>query len=373
MDDPCDLWLKLGMDAALDLSTAKIPHAGRLDRSGAAFTFTEGAEADWQLLRIDAPAVLGRRVMLTVDAEVPEGRRFYVNGSGGDDLALVARSGERQTIEAVFDSHDPFITFGLAAADPVYSGDGARLTIHSVQLAFLSTAIGDQTDKLVLLDAGAAGGLQPKWRPYRRSLEVIFSDALPSEAAKLAGVDYVSSHLVRAALSDRCHPATFYQTAMPGCSSLLRPDPSVLSRYTVAPCFEVQATHAVECRRFDALSALPQPDFVKADIQGGELALLRGMGDRLRDVVAVEAEAHLVAIYQGQPLLGDLIGYLAEFGFRLRDFRPCWNFDGDLIEGDAFFTRAPLTAIEQRKLKIFETVCGLTMHGGGAAALAHIA
>ena len=41
----------------------------------------------------------------------------------------------------------------------------------------------------------------------------------------------------------------------------------------------------------------------------------------------------------GSPaLLGDMVAFLADFGFVLRALRPVHSFDGDVVEADAWFT-----------------------------------
>jgi len=66
--------------------------------------------------------------------------------------------------------------------------------------------------------------------------------------------------------------------------------------------------------------------WLKIDVQGFELSVLKGAGDFLRKAAAIELELSLVPLYEGQPLMCDLIRFLNENGFSLvamqEIFRP---------------------------------------------------
>jgi FkbM family methyltransferase len=64
--------------------------------------------------------------------------------------------------------------------------------------------------------------------------------------------------------------------------------------------------------------AVPPPNFLSLDTQGSELEILRGGQATVADhVVAIMTEVEFIPVYQDQPLLGDIVGYLAEQGFEL--------------------------------------------------------
>jgi FkbM family methyltransferase len=64
---------------------------------------------------------------------------------------------------------------------------------------------------------------------------------------------------------------------------------------------------------------LPAPDFLKLDVQGYELEVLRGANETLRACQAVMAEVNLFRYAPGTPLADEVIAFLRDRGFVLYD------------------------------------------------------
>jgi 2-O-methyltransferase len=58
------------------------------------------------------------------------------------------------------------------------------------------------------------------------------------------------------------------------------------------------------------------PDYVHMDVQGAELDVLRGAGERLNAIRAVWMEVSTVALYKGQPLYHDVSVFMHAGGFK---------------------------------------------------------
>jgi FkbM family methyltransferase len=120
-------------------------------------------------------------------------------------------------------------------------------------------------------------------------------------------------------------PARFSLARYPGCSSLYTPDPRVIDLFTSIGAgpggnFTVTDVQEVQTRRLDDLEECPAPDYLKIDVQGAELDVLRGATRALAGVVVLELEVEFVPLYAGQPLFGDIQVFLREHGFLLHKF-----------------------------------------------------
>ena len=198
--------------------------------------------------------------------------------------------------------------------------------------------------RLCLVDVGGAGGVQDKWLQAADRVMPVLFEPNPEEAARLrdsiAG-QFGASLVIESALANTVGRRSLNITRYWGCTSMRRPDPAVLSNYRIAPLFEVARTVEVDCTRYDVLHAaglVPAPDAIKVDVQGFEYEVLLGFGGLLQNCLGIEIETHLYPIYQGQKLLGDMVAFLADFGFVLRRLQPVPSFDGDVVEADAWFT-----------------------------------
>jgi FkbM family methyltransferase len=220
--------------------------------------------------------------------------------------------------------------------------------------------------KIVLVDVGAAGGLQPKWLRYRHSITPVLFEPNPDEAALLRNTlqPFKQAYVLETALSDAAECRSLNIAKWPGCTSMLEADTGFLSNYEIAPLYQAVRTVEVACSRYDDLVAqgkAPRPDVIKVDIEGFESRALDGFGDLLQDVLGVETEAWYYPAFKGQALLHDLVSQLQPFGLRLRRVEKVPGFDGDLVCANAYFTRSGeerrnLSADQQSKFAVVSRV-----------------
>ncbi len=87
---------------------------------------------------------------------------------------------------------------------------------------------------------------------------------------------------------------------------------------------------------------IPIPQLIKMDIQGGEMAALRGAAQTLPYVDALLLETWLTRGYGSTtPLLGELIEFLRTYGFFLAEFGDEYRTDdGVLVSKDCLFLNA---------------------------------
>ncbi|MEO8345833.1 MAG: FkbM family methyltransferase [Betaproteobacteria bacterium] len=104
----------------------------------------------------------------------------------------------------------------------------------------------------------------------------------------------------------------------PGMTSLLEPDPATLELFDFLKSLaKINEREQVQTRALDDISEIQRLDFLKIDIQGGELAVFLGGAARLSQAVAIQTEVSFVTLYKHQPSLGDI-----DLDLRRRGFLP---------------------------------------------------
>nr|WP_249209230.1 FkbM family methyltransferase [Magnetospirillum sulfuroxidans] len=126
------------------------------------------------------------------------------------------------------------------------------------------------------------------------------------------------------AVGEKNGPATLWVPPDPVGASLLEHDPAVGRRFGLSHLTSDCRALAVETVTLDhALDGLPAPAYLKLDVEGAELSILRAAPRSLASAVAIKAEAAFVAARKNQPLVADLDQFMRGNGFELMDIiRP---------------------------------------------------
>jgi FkbM family methyltransferase len=104
----------------------------------------------------------------------------------------------------------------------------------------------------------------------------------------------------------------------------------------------------IQVRRLDGLldevlAGVEAPRiFLKLDTQGFDLEAFAGLGDRVRDVVALQSEVALMSIYEGAPRMPDAITTYEQAGFEVAALYPVsrQSRTGRVLEYDCVMVRA---------------------------------
>ncbi|MES0137489.1 FkbM family methyltransferase [Mesorhizobium sp. M0016] len=325
---------------------------------------------NWHLLRLHHSAFLFRTIRLKCLLKFrPDATaNFYIHHYGSIDVAEISADGsivndgicrsiavEKSSeglleVEATFLSCHSTLSIGCSKnRHPFYAGTGReQFVLVSVLVetfdAYPELSRTPAEERITLVDVGGQGGLQLKWMLRADQITPVVFEPIPSEAAVLRQTlgRIPGAQVIEKALAHTTGVQKLHITADTSCSSLREPNFDVLQQYSVAPIFVVVGTQDVECVRYDDLfrrHAAPSPDVMKIDVQGLEYEVLLGFGHLLENCLAIELETHVVPIYKGQKLLGDIIDMLGLFGFSLRDIEQIPHFDGDAVEFDALFTK----------------------------------
>jgi FkbM family methyltransferase len=138
------------------------------------------------------------------------------------------------------------------------------------------------------------------------------------------------------ALSDSAGTAKLHVNEQPYTTSLLSSNDQV----TITPQ-EVRDVSVTTLDDWVAAEKAQPPEFVKLDLQGNELAALRGAKTMLaNDVRAVFAEVNFRSRYDGGCVYHEVAEYLSQFGFRLfRMYEIIADPDGAWRQADALFLK----------------------------------
>lgn len=110
----------------------------------------------------------------------------------------------------------------------------------------------------------------------------------------------------------------FHECSAPMTSSLLEPNDELLAMFHgLDELFRVVARRRLQTVRLDDVAEARGADFLKLDVQGGELMVLQGATATLRDVLVLHTEVEFLPMYRRQPLFADIDALLRGQGFVL--------------------------------------------------------
>ena len=106
-----------------------------------------------------------------------------------------------------------------------------------------------------------------------------------------------------------CEPAT-------GMTSLFKPKKDALNFFNGFSKFgEVQSIEKIKTKRLDDVPKLRDFDFLKMDVQGAELCILKNGENRLKNCLGFQLEVSYFSLYENQPTFGDVDVYMRSIGF----------------------------------------------------------
>lgn len=151
---------------------------------------------------------------------------------------------------------------------------------------------------------------------------------------------------------------TFHECNFTMTSSLFEPNMALVDKFlNLGELMRVTRTYPVQTKRLDDIPEIKGTDLLKLDVQGGELLVLGGAVETLKDVLVIETEVCFAPLYKLQPLFSDIDIFLRSKGFlfhRLtncsgRTFKPL-IFNNDVnaamsqwLWGDAVYVRDFMT------------------------------
>ena len=217
---------------------------------------------------------------------------------------------------------------------------------------------------LTIADVGVRLGFDRSWDIFSdQCLQVGFEpdreecDRLRTEYSTKASQHLPKVRLESLALWEYAGTQTLYVPRHVSAASCLPPNQAFFQRLPDPSPMEVVTTIEIETTTLDAYCELSEINFdvVKLDVQGGELAILKGAVNSLHSsILAVIAEVEFVALYENQPLFAEVDQFMRSQGFAIFDLDiRRWRrkvlpeiFDGmrvgQIIYGDAIYLKDPI-------------------------------
>ena len=236
--------------------------------------------------------------------------------------------------------------------------------------------------KVILADVGSAGGLEELWLGLEEFIHFITFDPNPRPTQ---GGDYVQATNFPVGLWSSRGRLDLHITGHPDSSSLLAVNTAFFADFIAKSGMEEVASASIEVDTLDRLlNGKPElsPDFLKIDVEGAELEVLKGGSQALvGTVMGLKIETAFVELHMGRPLLWQIDEFMRSAGFTLFNVgRNYWirnnrmhgySSQPQLIWGDAiyflsrekFLCRLAAMNNEQRKIVLTKFVVLLLRYG----------
>ncbi len=247
--------------------------------------------------------------------------------------------------------------------------------ITSLETLYIKAIKSLEIDRpLCLIDVGSAKGIPSRWAKIR---ELVFAYGFePDQGARykleqnnvFVGGGNIDSPY---ALSDKKEKIELNILKKPSHSSVLEPNNDFINRYTKRnpQGWELDYKVTVEATDLDSLE-FKAKDFMKIDVQGYELKVLKGSEDSLKEILGLEIEIEFPEIYKNHCTFDEIKSFLSKNNIDFTDFTSMtrWERDGSkntlglCLGGDALFLRTPEYMFSQYKddpikLSVYLSIC----------------
>lgn len=162
-----------------------------------------------------------------------------------------------------------------------------------------------------------------------------------------------------------------------GMTSIFKPKAEALNFFNGFSEFgKVERIEKIQTTKLDSIDNLKAPDFVKMDVQGAELGILKNGSKKLEKCLAIQLEVSFFPLYEDQPSFGEIDLYMRTKGFvphlfldvkrwsiKPTIFNDNFRVPGNqLLEADVVYVKDPLRLSELnnsqlKKLAIIAHYC----------------
>lgn len=176
----------------------------------------------------------------------------------------------------------------------------------------------------VVVDVGSRGGYESHWNFFRDKVAILGFDPDKAECERLKRLNTNSNvrYFPYALLENYC-VRKFYLTKNEPSSSFFKPERDFWKRLADGEKLIVTGEtmqQAVDLDTFAKEHGIGYVDFIKLDIEGAELAALKGASNLLnKSVLGISTEISFTQTHRGRPIFADIDVFLRNRGFMLFD------------------------------------------------------
>jgi FkbM family methyltransferase len=212
-----------------------------------------------------------------------------------------------------------------------------------------------KNDPLKIVDVGASGGIDPRWGKLTSFYHAVLFEPDTRQYEILKSESGKNLTVLNAALSsEKSDKINLNLCKKQQVSSVYPPNIDILDKFQDSQRFEVINTVTVATDTLNnqlRKNNVIEIDFMKIDVQGHELEILKGSSEYLDNLIGMEIEVEFLQVYKNQPLFCDIDAFVRKNGFELFDIRRYYwkrkesvhvgNQKGQLVFGDVLYFRSP--------------------------------